>query len=351
MRYESLITEALPPLFPYMFGVAAADLFFRQTQHGGIHLGGGLILQSDTDVSTNAAVSDNLQLAAEHIVRLLPSLEHVSMVRSWGGLDPSTPDGIPIIDQLNENVWAASGFCGHGFAIGPLVGQYLAQWVASGERPAALAPFRRNRFDAWLQTKWTPTGSFEAVLATGATQLTGSGSSPATVSNGREPQRSASGPAIIVIDPARCTGCRMCEMACSIHHHHLARPTQNRIKVAYARDDFYMPIACLHCEEAYCMQACAFDALVRDDGQPVVRVVDENCTACMLCVDACPYGGITYADDKASVVKCDLCGGDPACAAYCAPGAIRFFAVDEPSWDQMKQNAVENVRHLDHGLR
>ena len=213
----------------------------------------------------------------------------------------------------------ASGFCGHGFAIGPIVGRYLAQWAATGEKPEAFAPFRRSRFDSWLQTKWTPTGSFEAVLATESTQVKadGHGTLP-TPAESASPLEEA-GSKFLMIDPSKCTGCRMCEMACSIHNYQLARQTQLRIQVAYLSDAAYSPVMCVHCEEMFCKDACPVDALVFDETTHAIRVIDENCTACLLCVEACPYGGITYAEDKGVVIKCDSCGGDPACASHCAP--------------------------------
>ena len=107
----------------------------------------------------------------------------------------------------------------------------------------------------------------------------------------------------------------------------------------------------MHCEEVFCKDACPVDALVFDETTHAIRVIDENCTACLLCVEACPYGGITYAEDKGVVIKCDLCGGDPACASYCAPGAIRFRALDAPTWNVVKANAVESVKYLAQGLR
>jgi len=346
MRYESLVTEAVPPMFPYMFGVAAADLFFRQTRHGSVHFGGGMVQPAEDEVTT----TQNLQLAAEHIVRLVSGLGQVSLVRTWGGLDPSTPDGIPIIDRLNENMLVAAGFCGHGFALGPVVGRYLAEWAATGEKPATLEPFRRNRFDALLQTKWTPSGSFEAALATESTQVVG-GKSTAAASTAAQDSTEVDGKKFLLINPDLCTGCRMCEMACSIHHTHMAQSTQLRIRVAYESDASFSPVPCIHCEEAFCMDVCPVNALVRDGDTAVIRVVDEDCIACMLCVDACPYGGITYSEDKGVVIKCDLCGGDPACAAYCAPGAIRFRVIDEPMWEQLKANATARVKDLDHGYR
>lgn len=345
MRYESLVTEAVSPMFPYMFGVASADLFFRQTRHGSIHFGGGMVEQGEDERTT----TKNLQLAAEHIVRLVPGLGRVSLVRTWGGLDPSTPDGIPLIDRLNENVLIAAGFCGHGFAIGPVVGRYLADWVTTGERPAVLEPFRRDRFGALLQTKWTPSGSFEAVLAT-ETQVVG-GKIADLLGAPAPDTPETEGNRFLLITPDLCTGCRMCEMACSIHHTFTARSTQLRIKVAYASDASFSPVPCIHCEEAYCKQVCPVNALVYDERTGAIRVVDEDCVVCMLCVDACPYGGITYSEEKGVVIKCDLCGGDPACATYCPTGAIRFRVIDPAAWESMKANAVERVKDLKHGYR
>jgi sarcosine oxidase subunit beta len=344
MRYESLVTEAMPPLFPYMFGVASADLFFRQTKHGSVHLGGGMVEQAGDEKTT----TKNLQLAAEHIVKLIPALGSVNLVRTWGGLDPSTPDGIPIVDRLNENIIVASGFCGHGFALGPVVGRYLAQWAATNEKPEVFEAFRRSRFDAWLQTKWTPTGSFEAVLATESTQVKHDDSA-ASVS--AQSSVEEVGDKYLLIDPDKCTGCRMCEMACSIHHYQLARQTQLRIKVSYVSDAAYSPTMCIHCEEKYCQASCEFDALIFDESAKIIRVVDQNCTACDACVAACPYGGITHSEDKGVVIKCDLCGGDPACASYCAPGAIRFRVLDDSAWERVKANAVESVKYLAQGLK
>jgi Fe-S-cluster-containing dehydrogenase component len=301
----------------------------------------------------------NLQLAAEHIVRLLPGLGGANLVRTWGGLDPSTPDGIPIIDRLNENLLIAAGFCGHGFALGPVVGRHLAEWAATSQKPAALEPFRRDRFGALLQTKWTPSGSFEAVLAT-ETQVVGG--KAVSIFGATAPESAeADGNKLLMITADLCTGCRMCEMACSIHHTLTARQTELRIKVAYSSDASFSPVPCIHCEEAYCMEACPVPtALVRDEAG-VIKVVDEDCVACMLCVPACPFGGITFSEEKGVVIKCDLCGGDPstgfasglgpACAAYCPTGAIRFRPIDEPMWVQMKANAIEKVKDLEHGYR
>lgn len=345
MCYESMITEALPPAFAQMFGVANGDLFFRQTRHGGIHFGGGTINTGEVEQTTHK----NLKLAVEHITQLLPMLNEVTLLRTWGGLDPSTPDGMPIIDRLNENVLLATGFCGHGLAIGPVVGRHLAQWLAGNEKPAALAPFRHDRFQRWLRTRWTPSGTFEAALATDVPHLgqssDGSGPSLTSVATGTSgAPAEEGGQPLLRIDPSLCTGCRMCEMACSIHHERMALPTGSlRIRVAYASDELFLPLTCIHCVEAHCLVSCPFDALVRADANGVIQVIAENCTGCMLCVKACPYGGIHYIEEKKTVVKCDLCGGRPACVAYCPTQAITFAPLADEVWAAMKETAVANV--------
>lgn len=346
--YESMITEALSPRFPQMFGVATGDLFFRQTRHGGVHFGGGIIEERD-NVSTTGK---NIRLAVEHLTRLVSGLEDVQLLRTWGGVDPNTPDGMPIIDRLSDNVLLATGFCGHGLAIGPIVGRYLAEWIAGdggngGGRPRALAPFRRDRFEGWLQTRWTPTGSFEATIigATPQTDLRRDGSEGSAAS-APVPDHEAStqqGRHLLVIEPDLCTGCRLCEVACALWHERSPHGTHLRIQVAYPSEDTFIPITCIHCEEVYCMEACPFDALVPEGANGTIEVIDDNCVGCMLCVKDCPYGGIQYLGERDTVIKCDLCGGQPSCAQYCPTQAITFAPLDDETWTRMKREAVDNI--------
>jgi sarcosine oxidase subunit beta len=57
------------------------------------------------------------------------------------------PDGIPVIGAgAAPGAFHAFGFCGHGFALGPVVGRLIAELVMSGEASLPIAAFGISRF-------------------------------------------------------------------------------------------------------------------------------------------------------------------------------------------------------------
>jgi Fe-S-cluster-containing hydrogenase component 2 len=72
------------------------------------------------------------------------------------------------------------------------------------------------------------------------------------------------------------------------------------------------------------MNACPVNAIAIDPDSGAKIVLDQLCVGCHLCTIACPFGTVWTlpASDKAA--KCNLCGGDPACATSCPTDAIAF---------------------------
>lgn len=115
-----------------------------------------------------------------------------------------------------------------------------------------------------------------------------------------------------------CTGCRICELACSLRKTGRLNPYLARIKVvAQDRLGPHVPVICRHCERPPCQEACPIPgAMTLDQRTGAVVVVPEVCVGCLACVEACPFAAIQVGP-AGEVLKCDLCGGDPQCVKYC----------------------------------
>jgi sarcosine oxidase, subunit beta len=89
-------------------------------------------------------------LVADWLRRLVlryPAAAAVGAARAWAGLYDMTPDAHPIIGWVDEGVYAACGFSGHGFMQSPAVGRAVAQELLEGASEFDLTPFRLERFD------------------------------------------------------------------------------------------------------------------------------------------------------------------------------------------------------------
>ncbi len=68
------------------------------------------------------------------------------VVRAWAGLYEMTPDAHPIIGWVDDGVYAACGFSGHGFMQSPAVGSAVAHELLRGTSELDLTPYRLDRF-------------------------------------------------------------------------------------------------------------------------------------------------------------------------------------------------------------
>ncbi len=121
-----------------------------------------------------------------------------------------------------------------------------------------------------------------------------------------------------------CTGCGSCLLACSNRAAGGYNPRLARMIVSSERENLVnRQVVCLQCENPYCLNSCPFGAISRPAETGVVLVDKDTCTGCGSCVDACPDRMIRL-DGNRRADKCDLCGGEPLCVKYCAPGALKL---------------------------
>ena len=128
----------------------------------------------------------------------------------------------------------------------------------------------------------------------------------------------------VVVDYKKCSGCRLCEVTCSMRAGNPLRPSGSRIRVLSFPPGLDIPVVCRQCEVAPCIPACPVGALERDAKTGAVVLNEETCTGCQACIPACPAEAIFYDDKRNLVLKCDLCGGSPKCVDACPLGALEF---------------------------
>lgn len=158
-----------------------------------------------------------------------------------------------------------------------------------------------------------------------------------------------------LIDVDKCTGCKLCVIACKDEHvdagytpwtkpqpatgqfwidvQALERGTIPRVRMSY------LPVLCQHCANAPCVKACPEDAIkTRDDG--LVWIDPAACTNCGLCEEACPYDVIFMNDALEVAQKCTGCahrvdeGAAPRCAEVCPHEAIVFDVLENGAADE-----------------
>lgn len=152
---------------------------------------------------------------------------------------------------------------------------------------------------------------------------------------------------IIMVDPTKCTGCRLCEMVCSVKSEGVSNPFNARIHIVkWEFECFEMAMICQQCDSPFCAASCPVGALSRDTKTNAIKVDYDRCIGCRMCILACPFGGIKYDVRRNKVAKCELCNGDPTCVKFCDTEAITY--VDADKVDLIKQR---NLLNRDYHLR
>ena len=158
-RGQILVTEARPVLLkpwlgsanyiaakfnPQLASEGAAGVSIDQTHNGNFLIG-----------STREFVGYDRQTTVEGIkqiascaVRILPDLEHTNLIRSFAGLRPYTPDGLPILGKVEkiEGFIMAAGHEGDGIALSAITGKLISELVLDGKTDIDLSNFNLNRF-------------------------------------------------------------------------------------------------------------------------------------------------------------------------------------------------------------
>jgi sarcosine oxidase subunit beta len=141
---QACVTEPMKPLLDVVIVSSQMHVYISQTDRGEFLMGAEI--EPWTTYRMNGTLNF-LQEVTRHSLELFPQLEHARMLRSWAGLCDLSPDYSPILGQTEvENFHVSAGWGTYGFKAAPIVGQTLAELVATGRQPELIQPFALERF-------------------------------------------------------------------------------------------------------------------------------------------------------------------------------------------------------------
>ena len=137
--------------FAWPDGVAPAIVYGDHCyllQRGDEMLVGSTMEHAGFDANVTAAGLASLKARAS---RSYPQLAAMAPFRTWAGLRPGTPDGLPIIgpDRRLPGLWYATGHGRNGILLSGITGELVARGIGGESSIEELQPFRPERFWDW----------------------------------------------------------------------------------------------------------------------------------------------------------------------------------------------------------
>lgn len=152
-------TIAIPPVLHQVIGVAGGDWAARQDLGGRVCMTSGMQPWSGwLEVEARPEGPrprvrpplSSLHAVVAKADQLLPGLSTAPVEAVWAGLVDMTPDALPVLSKAPgvDGLVIGMGFSGHGFGIGPVSGQVLADLVRDRTPAYPLDAFAHARFAA-----------------------------------------------------------------------------------------------------------------------------------------------------------------------------------------------------------
>jgi Fe-S-cluster-containing dehydrogenase component len=160
----------------------------------------------------------------------------------------------------------------------------------------------------------------------------------------------------LIVDVEKCENCGNCFLACKDEHVGNDWPgytaSQQALKSPWIRvlsrergqypliDVAYLPVPCMHCDDAPCVKGSGGAINKRPDG--IVLIDPEMSKGKKDLVAICPYQAIRWNEELQIPQKCTLCAHlldkgweKPRCVQSCPTGALAFRRADDLEMERM----------------
>jgi len=144
-RHEAFITEGIKYIkMPMIVDYRSDGCYFQQRKTGQII--GCYTPEKRVPGKSIETSFEFLTEMSRRMIRLIPYLENITVLRQWAGSYTMTPDGNPIVDETSvPGFYVAVAMCGHGFMLGPALGKNMADFMVKQKWQYDMNEFAFNR--------------------------------------------------------------------------------------------------------------------------------------------------------------------------------------------------------------
>lgn len=146
------VTEPAPFFIPPVVGVSTKIpeevMYLRQIRRGNVIFGGVRRRSAALDERRAKYDPESVLPQFAQLIRIVPALRHLRIIRTWSGVEGYMGDELPVMGASGEvsGLYYAFGFSGHGFQLGPGVGDVMAELIDTGSTTTPIDDFSIRRF-------------------------------------------------------------------------------------------------------------------------------------------------------------------------------------------------------------
>ncbi len=135
---QMVVTERLPPFLRPILGIINGRLSVKQVANGSVLIGGGWTGEGDPERGGYGIIPSSLVGNVRLARHAVPGIGDARIVRTWLGLRDTVTDYKPIAGPVPGVPGAFVIGCGiSGYTVGPVLGQWLADFLLERDRDMA----------------------------------------------------------------------------------------------------------------------------------------------------------------------------------------------------------------------
>jgi sarcosine oxidase, subunit beta len=141
---QACVSQPLKPFLDPIVVSGSLHVYVSQSARGELVMGGAV---DPYALYAQRSTLDFMERTIADLLELFPAFAQARVMRQWAGIADMTPDFSPVMGPTPiENHYIDAGWGTWGFKATPVVGETMAEMVATGRVPKLIAPFTLERF-------------------------------------------------------------------------------------------------------------------------------------------------------------------------------------------------------------